>query len=59
MELDAEKSKVQCGLCVILIKQKFGVRMYFDLLSNNNVPYCYITPQLVISKNMPHVSAVT
>jgi hypothetical protein len=40
------KSQVQCSLCIVLINQNVGTDMYFDLL-------------FFLSKDMPHLSAVT
>jgi len=63
MELDTDKSKVTCTMltmyCLNQTKCWDSYLLWPTLLLQLNIPYCYITPQLVLSKNMPHLPAVT
>ena len=58
MNLDTAESKVQCSLGIVL-KSWDSYILWPTSLLLLNAPYCYITPQLVLSKNMPHLPAVT
>jgi hypothetical protein len=55
-----QKSEVQCWPRIVLIKQNVGTHVFWPtLLLLLIVSYCYITPQLVLSNNMPHLTGLT
>jgi len=57
MNLDTEKCTVCCLLCTVL--KYWELYVFRPALVPLNAPYCYITPQLVLSKDVPHLHAVT